>query len=169
MSGDARDVATVHVRAWQAGYRDVLPDAVLDGLSVEERTRNWREWLRADSDDAFTLVAELDGRLVGFCSAATPSRDPDAGPRTAEIGALYVEPASWRVGVGRTLLSAALRRLRRGPWDDMTLWVVDENDRARSFYDRAGFEPDGATKRDEIGPGTVGGGPLQRRLRLRLR
>jgi hypothetical protein len=29
--GDAMDVARVHVRSWQAGYRGLLPDAILTG------------------------------------------------------------------------------------------------------------------------------------------
>ena len=29
---DAMEVARVHVRSWQAGYRGLLPDAYLDGL-----------------------------------------------------------------------------------------------------------------------------------------
>lgn len=35
--GDAMEVAGVHVRAWQVGYRGLLPDAYLDGLRAEER------------------------------------------------------------------------------------------------------------------------------------
>ena len=33
--GDASAVALVHVRSWQAGYRNLLPDEYLDGLRAE--------------------------------------------------------------------------------------------------------------------------------------
>src|SRR3954451_14011406 len=87
---DAADIAAVHVRSWQVGYRGLLPDELLDGLSIEARTRDWTRWLDAADDAGLTLVGQADGHTVGFCSVATPSRDPDAGARTAEIGALYV-------------------------------------------------------------------------------
>ena len=31
---DALDIATVHVESWQVGYRGLMPDEVLDGLSI---------------------------------------------------------------------------------------------------------------------------------------
>jgi len=34
---DARAIAEVHVASWRYAYRGLLPDDVLDRLSVEER------------------------------------------------------------------------------------------------------------------------------------
>jgi hypothetical protein len=36
-------------------------------------------------------------------------------------------------------------------YGDATLWVLDENVRARSFYERGGWRLDGATKDDDRG------------------
>ncbi len=77
---------------WQAAYRDILPDELLDGLSTSEREARWRALLGAGEGLWLTLVTEGDGDLAGFCSVATPSRDAGATQRTAEIGALYVDP-----------------------------------------------------------------------------
>jgi ribosomal protein S18 acetylase RimI-like enzyme len=143
----ARAIAAVHVASWQVAYRGLVPDAVLDGLSVERRERGWRERLgRPDAGASFTLVAERDGAVAGFCSVAAPSRDGDAGERTAEVAALYVEPAQWRTGVGATLLRAALDALRADGFDAVTLWVLEDNARGRAFYRRLGFAADGATQ-----------------------
>ena len=38
---DAHAIATVHVASWQVAYRGFMPDAVLDGLSVDDRARKW--------------------------------------------------------------------------------------------------------------------------------
>jgi hypothetical protein len=40
---DAAGIAAVHVRSWQVAYRGQLPDALLDSLSVDQRTRWWGE------------------------------------------------------------------------------------------------------------------------------
>jgi RimJ/RimL family protein N-acetyltransferase len=36
-------------------------------------------------------------------------------------------------------------------FDAATLWVLADNRRARRFYELAGWRPDGASKRGEIG------------------
>jgi GNAT superfamily N-acetyltransferase len=151
VADDANAIACIHVRSWQAAYRGVVPDAVIDGFSVEQRERAWRERLSVRGEASFTLVAELDRQLAGFCSVVLPSRDDDAGERTCEVAALYVEPDVWRAGVGRMLLNAALSLLRPEAWDDATLWVLAGNERARAFYERFGFVPDGAQTEDERG------------------
>ncbi len=138
--GDAPHIAEIHVRSWQAAYRGILLDSLLDGLSVSEREQNWRALLSDGGDRWLALVVEdSGGALVGFCSVATPSRDEDAGETTAEVGALYVDPDHWREGAGEAMLSAALEQLGEKGWRDVILWVLPENRAALTFYDRFGF------------------------------
>lgn len=132
-----------HVRSWQIGYRGLVSDEILDGLSVADRAATWQTVLQRSVEEAFTVVAERDGRVVGFCSMIAPSRDDDAGAETCEAAAIYVEPELWRMGVGGALLVAALRELD-GSWDEVTLWVFADNARALAFYRRFGFHADGA-------------------------
>ena len=134
---DVPGIAEVHVRSWQAAYRGVLPDDLLDGLSVAEREESWRAILDEGGDRWLTLVAaDAAGNLVGFCSVATPSREEKAA---AEIGALYIDPHRWRQGAGSALLSATLEELSRQGWSEVILWVLPENEAALAFYDRFGF------------------------------
>lgn len=150
-SEDVEAIAEIHVRSWQAAYRGVLPGELLDGLSVAERVKSWREILTATEEHWLTFVAEsVAGGLVGFCSVTTPSRDADTGARTAEIGALYVDPDHWRQGAGSALLAVALEELNGARWCDAILWVLPENRAAIAFYERFGFEiEEGVEKREE--------------------
>ncbi len=141
---DAAAIAAVHVRTWQVAYRGLMPDELLDGLSVAEREALWREVLNRRQGPGAVLVAAEDGAVLGFCAVGTPSRDDDAGERVAEIGAMYVDPAVWRAGVGRALMETALDALRAEGWRSVTLWVLAENTQAREFYAQLGFGPDGA-------------------------
>ena len=61
---DARRIAEIHVETWRATYPGSMPQEVLDGLSVDERERNWQEWIPHPETRAF--VVELDGGVVGF-------------------------------------------------------------------------------------------------------
>ena len=139
---DAPAIARVHVRSWQVGYRGLVPDAVLDALSALERERDWRGWLHDERSS--TLVAEFDGAVAGFATTITPSRDEDAGPRTCELAALYVQPERSRRGIGRALLREAMDAARSGGSDDIVAWALAANAAARAFYECFAFTPDGA-------------------------
>ena len=148
-SADAAAIAGVHVRSWQVAYRGIVPDEVLDGLSLPDREQRWGSILERSDERALTVVAERDGRIVGFCSLLTHSRDGDGADGTGEIAAVYVDPAAWRAGVGSALLAAALRELAAAGCETVTLWVFARNDGALAFYRGFGFAPDGGETRDE--------------------
>jgi GNAT superfamily N-acetyltransferase len=146
---DVDAVAQLHVAVWQAAYRGLLPDAFLDAISVERRAAMWRQIVERQAAPA--LVAEQDGRIVGFVVGG-PSRDDDAQPGvTAEILAIYVTPDRWGAGVGAQLLQEALTMLRDQSFQEVTLWVLRDNVRARRFYASAGFQADGGEKIDVMG------------------
>ena len=140
---DARAIAEVHVAAWRWAYRDDLPAAFLDGLTVDEREHEWREWLTSD-ERAGTLVAQEGGDLVGFCSFG-PSRDEGAAQWTAEVLTIYLSEGVVGRGIGRELFAFASDRLREIGYRRATLWVMASNDRSRRFYERAGWSWDGTT------------------------
>ena len=140
---DADALAEAVVRIWQATYRGMIPDAYLAALTVEGRAAVWRKLIADGRRDI--AVCELDGRLVGFVSAE-PSRDAEAGADTGEVVALYVDLAVWRRGLGRQLMDWAKDVARRRSWQRLTLWVLRDNTRARSFYEAVGFSLDGAAR-----------------------
>ena len=139
---DIPGVARLHVRSWQAGYRGIVADGLLDALSDDSWLERWRGNLADAAGDVRTLVSVDDGAVTGFASIG-PVRDPDPpGPGWQEVYAVYVDPASWGRGVGARLVTAALDTVEDGV-PGVSLWVFRDNARARAFYQRHGFEPDG--------------------------
>jgi GNAT superfamily N-acetyltransferase len=142
----------VHVDGWRAAYRGEVPDAYLDALDVSDRGRRWRDRLAVVSADpgSAVLVADDEGRLVGFASVGPPEEldAPGVGAPTlanlGEIYAIYVEPDRIGTGVGGALLERAVDVLRRMGCAAGVLWVLPGNARARRFYEAAGWRPDGA-------------------------
>lgn len=155
--GDAAAIAEVHVSSWRAGYRGLLPDRVLDGLSVGVRRRAWEEHLAGDAVTG--LVAEESGAVIGFCTLA---------PGRGEVTALYVDPGHWARGAGGALLGAALDLLREHGAGEAVVWLLAENERARRLYERFGFAADGGEKRERIASLAAEEAPPQVRLRARL-
>ena len=160
VADDATPIAALHVRTWQVAYRGLMSDEVLDGLSVAKREQMWRR--AVGSESAAVYVAVEDEAVVGFCAVAAPSRDDDPEDGVAEIGAIYVDPDLWRTEIGAALMDVALADLKAEGWPCVTLWVLAENRRARGFYARFGFEPDGAEMTHE------GSGESEVRLRRRI-
>ncbi len=137
---DARSISRIQERGWQTAYRHVFPVAELDRGGFIEPAR-WRERLRRPPRGWVTFVAARDKDVVGFASVG-PSRDL---PELGELYALYVDPSVWSAGAGRALIAEAERELA-SRYDEAALWVLEDNPRARRFYEHAGWQPDGARK-----------------------
>ena len=149
---DAPRLAEVHVRSWQKAYRGLIPDDYLDGLDadIERREGVFREAAEAPSEQGSLFVAEEDGKVVGFVWAG-PTQDEDAKDRgvIGEIWSMYVHPSHWGEGAGKVLQSRAMEDLKEHGFREAILWVLDSNERTRRWYERQGWHPDGATKRDD--------------------
>ena len=82
--GDAERIGAIQVRAWQAAYRGVMPDAYLDELDVDDRAAFWRRQVLALLPGQRLEVIVDDGVVVGFAAAG-----PEHDGRAAGIGELY--------------------------------------------------------------------------------
>ncbi len=140
---DAEALARVHVATWQAAYAHVFPAEELAAIDIEARVEHWRGILT--TSEGTTLVAERDGEVIGF-SGVGPGRDGAGG----ELYAIYVRPDYWDSGAGRELMEAAEAHLRAQGSEEAFLWVLDDNPRARRFYERAGWSTDGGVKEDDF-------------------
>ena len=145
-SDDARGIAEVQVRSWQAAYRGQIPDSCLDGLSVAKRELAWSNNLR--DRKRRVLVAE-ESTIVGFASFG-PVRDEEENRLlTGEIYAIYILQDFWNCGIGRTLTENALTAMKRDGFKSVKVWVLETNKRARTFYEKLGFTTDGLKKTEK--------------------
>jgi ribosomal protein S18 acetylase RimI-like enzyme len=67
------------------------------------------------------------------------------------VVSMWVSPQARGSGVAHHLIEAAVEYMRAQGAQEITLWVTDGNDRARVFYERAGFHLTG--KRQPVRPG----------------
>jgi len=141
---DAAAIAEVHVRTWQVAYEHVFGAEKLATLDPERRREWWERSIRAGLEPVF--VAESAGRIVAFANVGA-SQDADAG---GQLYAIYALPEAWGTGVGHELMAACLGALRDAGHGDAILYVLEDNPRARRFYEREGWALDGGTKTDEF-------------------
>ena len=150
---EARALTQIHIDAWKWAYRGILPDHYLQGLDqeYERRLQVWRRLLGADVARSAVWVADEGEEAVGFASTG-PSRAEGAPWAEAELYSIYVLERVAGTGVGHALLADAIAEMRKQ--DDLvaTLRVLEGNLRARRFYEREGWTPDGG-RMVEHGPG----------------
>jgi GNAT superfamily N-acetyltransferase len=142
---DARAIAEVSVASRRWSYRDLLAEADLEALSVEETAADFAEGLAELPLGAAVFVAELTGRIVGY-AYVLPSPDANVPAETSELGSIYVTEAVAGTGVARTLMEEAIEHALAARQGIFTLWVRQENARARRFYEKQGMRPDGAER-----------------------
>ncbi len=131
---DLDAIAALHVASWRASYRGILPDAFLDGPVEEDRASHWFELLEESACERVTLVAEGEGGLDGFVSAARSSDDGF----DAYIEHIHIRPDRKGAGLGRRLLAALVERLLVMGCRSAYLLVFDANSEAIAFYERLG-------------------------------
>lgn len=139
--GDAEVIARIQVHGHRWAYAGLLPQPVSDAEWIAQRTEVWRRLLVPGPGRAF--IAERDARAVGFVTVGPEATLPAT---TGMLFALYLEPEVIGSGVGRALLAHAVDELRALGFRDAVLWVLEENTRARRFYELAGWQADGVRK-----------------------
>lgn len=137
----------MHVKSWQAAYAGLMPQDVLDNLSIDDRAERWVQILADPERVSRTLVAEHDDEVVGWAGFgdARESNTPGSG----ELWGIYAHPSAWSSGVGHALLEGVERELTDAGHSTAYLWVLDGNERAATFYTRHGWLDDGGTKTEE--------------------
>ncbi|MEO8280461.1 MAG: GNAT family N-acetyltransferase [Ideonella sp.] len=150
---DAKQIAEVHVAAWQAAVDLGGPVEAMQSFSVDRCHAYWREAI--DLCEPQVLVATENDKVIGF-AGFDRSRDKGTPSSTGEIWALYVNPAHWGRGVGLALWDASRDGLQEEGCTKVSIWLPMRFARTMRFVELAGFkrEPSSA-KTMEIGGARV--------------
>lgn len=126
-------VSRVYEESWRWAYRGLIPQSYLDSIPAGR-------WVPSLDRPGLETLLLLDGGEPAGVASVCASRWPD-WPGYGEIVSLYLLPDRTGQGFGKLLLNAALQALAKRGYRDILLWVLEENHRARAFYERTGFTP----------------------------
>jgi ribosomal protein S18 acetylase RimI-like enzyme len=133
---EASTLTALHHRTALSAFRDIFPsDAPLP--SFEEDLARWQHWLGPDADHGRScyVASAAGGQPVGVVLAGP---DPDE-PFVGHLARLYVDPDLWGHGIGTALYDVAIADLA-ARFTEATLWVLEDNVRARGWYERLGWQ-----------------------------
>lgn len=142
LPADATDMAEIHVRSWEAAYKDIVPADYMDKMKATGPGK----WQKILSEGKYPQMIILqNGKTVGIMCVAAPG-DDDLDDRVYELYGLYLHPDYYRQGIGTRAMEYAYDMARGKGKTAMTLWVFAENLNAIKFYEKCGFIPDGKRK-----------------------
>lgn len=131
----AEEITRLHRRAAQTGFAHIFP-AEAPPPPFEDDLARWQFWLGPDREQGrHAYMVQMDGCVVGVVLAGP---DPD-GPDSGHLSRLYVDPDRWGAGIGTELHRAAVADLADRGFPAATLWVLEDNVRARRWYERLGW------------------------------
>lgn len=133
---DARKIAEMHIEAWRKAYAGIVPDDYLLSLSVDAREKGWARLIEEGVSNLW--IAVCSERIAGLISFGA-SREAGVASTMGELMAIYVHPEFWSCGIGRSLWLAAREELQRRGFTCVMVWVLEDNSRARRFYNVEGF------------------------------
>ncbi|CAN7244770.1 N-acetyltransferase family protein [Arthrobacter sp. LjRoot14] len=135
---DAEAVVRMHTLAHEECYAHQLSPEFFRArrANISERVEQRRQFLAAP--DPRLIALDDSNEVVGLADAG-PGLDAD-GPEQLEVYAIYVLQRTYGTGLGAALLRAAVSD------SPAYLWMLEDNPRARAFYLKHGFRPDGARK-----------------------
>jgi ribosomal protein S18 acetylase RimI-like enzyme len=138
----------VDVRRLQPGEWEILRQVRLHALqdapdtfgsSFAEEDERPDTWWQASIERLAWFVAEDHGVVVGLVAGLPTGERP-----CPEVISMWVDPRHRGSSVATQLLDAVLDWARAAGAPEVALGVAEDNDRARRFYERAGFRPTGA-------------------------
>ena len=133
-------------QAISAIWEVVCAERVYTAISRPFSPAQEREYIASLSGREGILLAEVEGRVVGFQSLDLWARYADSFDHVGVLGT-FVLP-EWRgQGIGRRLAEHTLEFARANGYEKIVIYVRAGNTGAQAFYRSLGFEPRGVLVR----------------------
>lgn len=125
------EISNIYESSWKYAYKGIIPQDYLDSIP----TGRWADAIRKDGMNNLVLLE--NGMFIGtasFCKSRWKEYS-DYG----EIVSIYFLPDYIGKGYGKLLLNKCIEQLKQCGFCKVLLWVLEDNHRARNFYEKNGF------------------------------
>ncbi len=137
------EISNIYENSWKYAYKGIIPQDYLDSIPKGR-------WANSITKEGMNnLVVIENGIIIGtasFCKSRW-ERYNDYG----EIVSIYFLPYYIGKGYGSNLLNKCIEELKSLGYDKLLLWVLEDNSRARTFYEKNGFVCSDEYLNDRIG------------------
>ena len=141
---DARALAIVHHHSIRDTFGGLLEDYVR-ARCLDYCEQAWER--RFANNECIALALVRGEQIVGFAAVAL-SPDDDVKGTAGRLNRIYLHPSAWGNGYGNTLMHWCEETIKALGFKTIRLWVFEVNARARHFYEKHGYKPDGCSKQN---------------------
>ncbi len=134
---DIQTLAEIHsVSMITAFGRLFSEEIVLEFFGLQRRLRGFSKEIEKGSPVNYLVYDELEP--IGVLSYGT-SRHIKVDSGTIELWRVYFLPGYWGQGAAKPAVDLILADIKAGGFKRVILWAMEENLRARRFYEKYGF------------------------------
>lgn len=144
----ADDMGYVHAASWQAAYKDLISEEILETFTPENRAEIFRDAIRNRPEEYYLF--KIDEKPAGL-AMLNKSHEPEASSLDGEIYGFYFVPDYWGQRYTHEAFQFSIDRLFEIGYENIFIWVLQDNIRAQRFYRKFNFEPDGKEETIDIG------------------
>jgi len=137
------EISNIYENSWKFAYKGIIPQDYLDSIPKGR----WANSINKTGMNNLVLIE--NGIILGtasFCKSRWEHHN-DYG----EIVSIYFLPEYMGKGYGGHLLKRCMEELKTFGFNKLLLWVLEDNMRARRFYEKNGFVCSDEYMNDNIG------------------
>lgn len=137
------EISKIYESSWKYAYKNIIPQNYLNSIP----TGRWDNSIgNAGMSNLLVIDKENFIGTASFCKSRW-KKYSDYG----EIVSIYFLPEYIGKGYGRLLLNRYIDELKKCGFNKVLLWVLEDNRKARNFYEKNGFVCSGEFMYDNIG------------------
>lgn len=143
---DLDGIIDVHTQARLAYYGagGLASESIVNPTLAREQRAGWAAAI--ESPRKRVLRATVHGRIIGIAAMGPPLSTEVDGDAVGQLYQIHVVPGRWGEGIGSRLHALFVRYLEDLSLPTGLLEVWGRNSRARAFYTRHGWNPDGESR-----------------------
>lgn len=136
-SADIPKLAQIHSKSLISAFGDFFPEGIVaEKFSIGHRKIGFTKEIAAGEPKS--IIAFHMGKPAGLLSYGK-SRYLNLPKTTVELWRIYLSPEFQGMGMGKELLEFGLLEMSKNGYSKVILWVLEENTKARRFYEKNGF------------------------------
>lgn len=131
---DSKQIAKVHIKAWQETYGGIISQQYINSLNYEEKVEKWNSNIA--KKDNIVLVAEDEAcGIVGFAFCGI--NNEIEYKYDMDFHALYLLKEYKRRGIGKKLFKAMKKEVLQLGYESLIVWALEDNPNIK-FYEAMG-------------------------------
>lgn len=126
------EMVELYVKSWRATYKGIIPDKILDTITVEKFNKIWEEYITKENNGIFGAFE--NDIFLGF-GAFTPD---DEIENTLYLDSLHIKSEYKGKGIGTKIIEHLKNYAKENGYQNLSVSIMCGNNRARSLYTKLG-------------------------------